>query len=67
MALSVGDKVKNKYNIDGGMFGTDVPSDSVGKIIAMHWVTDKVDVQFSLSYGRETTVRGIKMSDVKKA
>lgn len=65
-AMKIGDKVKNRFNIKGGMLRSDVPADTAGKITKVHWLTDKVDVEFVL-HGREVTFRDIKCDDIKKA
>lgn len=65
MALSKGDKVTNKYNIKGGLLGTDIPAGTKGGVAKIH-LLGKVDVEFRI-HGRNVLVRDIEPDDLKKA
>ena len=69
MGLSTGDKVEAKYNRPKGM--ADLPEKSVGagspgKVVKVHIMTDAVDVEFDIGYGRTTTHRKVSPNDLKK-
>jgi len=64
--ISKGDKVKNRYNIDGGLFGSDVPADTPGKVVAISFIGNKADVEFQLKHHLKRTVYGVSLDDLRR-